>query len=230
MARATRPSRWPSSRARWTLAPASSTPPMSTARTPTRPWSARRSAVAAARPSWRPSSDSCARATAPSAASTAAPITCAPAVMPASRAWASMRSTCITCTASIPACRSRKPSARWRTWSVPARRGTWACRRLLPRPCAAPAWCTRSAPCRASTRCGRAIPKPPARWPRAASWAWASWPTARWGAASSPALSARRKTSPRTTTAAAIHASRPRTSPATWRLPTTCANWPGARL
>ena len=35
-------------------------------------------------------------------------------------------STSTTCTASTPTCRSRRPSARWPSWSTPARSATWA--------------------------------------------------------------------------------------------------------
>jgi aryl-alcohol dehydrogenase-like predicted oxidoreductase len=67
------------------------------------------------------------------------------------------------------------------------------------------------APCRPSTRCGRATPRP-ASWRRAASWGSASCPTRRSGAAFCRAASSRPTTSTRRTSVAAALASPARTS------------------
>ena len=79
--------------------------------------------------------------------------------------------------------RSRRPSAPWPSWSPRARCATSGCPRSTVTCCAGPARCTRSRPCRASTRCG-----PGSRrrrcWTRCASWA-SGWCRTRRSAAAS---------------------------------------------
>ena len=53
-------------------------------------------------------------------------------------------------------CRSRRPSARWRSWCARARSATSGCRRPARRPFAARTRRIRSARCNRSIRCGRA--------------------------------------------------------------------------
>ena len=55
--------------------------------------------------------------------------------------------------------RSRRPSARWPSWSRPARCAISACRRRSRRRSGARTRCIRSRRCRPSTRCGRATPR-----------------------------------------------------------------------
>ena len=69
-------------------------------------------------------------------------------------------STSTTSTASTRTSRSRRPSARWPNWCSRARSCTSACPRRAPRRSAARTPCTRSPPCRPSTRCGRATSRP----------------------------------------------------------------------
>ena len=77
-------------------------------------------------------------------------------------------STCTTSTASIRnGARSRRPSARWRSWCARARCAISACRRPRPATLQRAHGCIRSPRCRASTRCGPATPEaevlPPCR-------------------------------------------------------------------
>ena len=117
-AAATTPSRSPPSTARSTSASTSSTPPTCTARSPTSSWSAARSRAAATRSSSPPSSATCAREDG------SVPRHQRPARVRAqgvrrarSSASASTTSTSTTSTASTARCRSRRPSARWPSWS-----------------------------------------------------------------------------------------------------------------
>ena len=80
---------------------------------------------------------------------------------------------------------SRSRSARWPSWSRPARSAPSGCPRSPPRPCAGRMRCTRSRPCRPNTRCGRAT-RNWERWSLCANSAPPSSPSARWPAASSP--------------------------------------------
>ena len=99
---------------------------------PTRSWSAGRSRTAATRSCWRPSSASCAARTARSSASTAGRSTCARPATRACSGSASTTSTSTTSTGSTRRCRSRTPSARWPSWSRPARCATSACPEAAP--------------------------------------------------------------------------------------------------
>ena len=136
------------STARSTSASPSSTPPTCTARSPTSSWSARRSPAAATRSSWPPSSATSGAPTAPGSASTAGPSTSAPRATPRCSGSASTTSTSTTSTASTRPCRSRRPSARWPSWSRPARCATSASPRPRPRRSAARTRRTRSPRCR----------------------------------------------------------------------------------
>ena len=109
---------------------------------------------------------------------------------------------------------SRRPSARWPSWSPRARSATSACPRPAPTRSAAPTPSTRSPRCRPSTRCGPATPRPSCCRCCASS-ASASSPTPRSATASSPARSAPSTTSPTTTGARPTRASPARTSSAT---------------
>ena len=107
-----------------TSASPSSTPPTCTARSPTSSSSARRSRAAATRSSSPPSSATSGCPTAPGSASTASPTTSAPPATPRCSGSASTTSTSTTSTASTRPSRSRRPSARWPSWSRPARSAT----------------------------------------------------------------------------------------------------------
>ena len=90
---------------------------------------------------------------------------------------------------------SRRPGARWRSWSPPARCAASASPRRRPPPSGGPTPPTRSPPCRASTRSSPATRRRRCC-PPAASWASASSPTARSAAGSSPAPSPAPRSSP----------------------------------
>ena len=106
-----------------------------------------------------------------------------------------------------------------------ARSATSGCPRSTTSCCAARTPCTRSPRCRASTRCGRAIPRRPCS-PRCASSASAWCRSRRSAAASSPAPSTRPRSTTRTSAASNPRfAGRGRRRP-TRRSPTPCARWP----
>ena len=89
-------------------------------------------------------------------ASTAARTTSAAPATPRCSGSASTTSTSTTSTASTGRCRSRRPSARWPSWSRRARSATSGSPRRPPTRSAARTPSTRSPPCSRSTRCSPA--------------------------------------------------------------------------
>ena len=113
----TRARRSPPSTARSSSGSRSSTPPTCTGRSRTSASSAARSPAAATRSCSRRSSATNEPRTAASSASTASRSTSTGPATPRSSASASTTSTSTTSTASTRPCRSRRPSARWPSWS-----------------------------------------------------------------------------------------------------------------
>ena len=159
-----------------------------------------------------------------SQASTPRPPTFAAHARRRSSAWGSRRSTSIISIASTPMCRSRRRSARWRSWCARGRSGTWGSPKPGPRPSAARRRFTRSRRFSPNIRSGSAT------WRRkscrsAASSASASCPTARSGAASSPARSSRATISRPTTGGGRTRVIRKRISPPTSGSWMRCGRW-----